>query len=292
MSSRRVSTNTHNYQATNRKREEIGEVYILSFFAASAFKNVLKKFFSRNPKPKPKSSPNFVAKKKLTSALWTPSWFPKTRRTFVSYLSGDLSSVANNSKRLVFSRRRPLAPRRSFLSLHPGAGYSLTFAVVCLCTKKKKLKGSVQSVSSESSAEKTLALEAAACVRFSTFEGVFVIFQSQSHPDRRTKRTNFARVCKAKKKIDRADLLATTDREINSFFLERKYKTYPAISRLLPMRMQRNSSSFGRRDDETEDRKEIYLSILFFSNFSPLVLEKLYTRHHHAWLSQLEKERE
>jgi len=30
------------------------------------------------------------------------------------------------------------------------------------------------------------------------------------------------------------------------------------------MRMQRNSSSFGRRDDETEDRKEIYLSILFF----------------------------
>tara|TARA_B100000482_G_scaffold16240_1_gene11010 strand:+ start:4745 stop:5119 length:375 start_codon:yes stop_codon:yes gene_type:complete len=63
VSSRRVSTNTHNYQATNRKREEIGEVYILSFFAASAFKNVLKKFFSRNPKPKPKSSPNFVAKK-------------------------------------------------------------------------------------------------------------------------------------------------------------------------------------------------------------------------------------
>jgi hypothetical protein len=48
------------------------------------------------------------------------------------------------------------------------------------------------------------------------------------------------------------------------------------------MRMQRNSSSFGRRDDETEDRKEIYLSILFFSNFSPLVLEKLHTRHHHA----------
>ena len=47
------------------------------------------------------------------------------------------------------------------------------------------------------------------------------------------------------------------------------------------MRMQRNSS-FGR-DDETEDRKEIYLSILFFSNFSPLVLEKL---HHHAWPSQ------
>ena len=42
MSSRRVSTNAHNYQATNRKREEIGEVYILSFFAASAFKNVLK----------------------------------------------------------------------------------------------------------------------------------------------------------------------------------------------------------------------------------------------------------
>ena len=78
------------------------------------------------------------------------------------------------------------------------------------------------------------------------------------------KRTNFARVCKAKKKIDRADLLATTHREINSFFVERKYKTYPAISRLLPMRMQRNSSSFGRRDDETEDRKEIYLSILFF----------------------------
>ena len=187
MSSRRVSTNAHNYQATNRKREEIGEVYILSFFAASAFKNVLKKFFSRHPKPKPKSSPNFVAKKKLTSALWTPSWFPKTRRTFVSYLSGDLSSVANNSKRLVFSRRRPLAPRRSFLSPHPGAGYSLTFAVVCLCTKKKKLKGSVQSVSSESSAEKTLALEAAACVRFSTFKGVFVIFQSQSHPDRRTR---------------------------------------------------------------------------------------------------------
>jgi hypothetical protein len=69
VSSRRVSTNAHNYQATNRKREEIGEVYILSFFAASAFKNVLKKFFSRHPKPKPKSSPNFVAKKKLTSAL-------------------------------------------------------------------------------------------------------------------------------------------------------------------------------------------------------------------------------
>ena len=118
---------------------------------------------------------------------------------------------------------------------------------------------------------------------FFNFQGGFCNFPISISPrPSNAKRTNFARVCKAKKKIDRADLLATTDREINSFFLERKYKTYPAISRLLPMRMQRNSSSFGRRDDETEDRKEIYLSILFFSNFSPLVLEKLYTRHHHA----------
>ena len=44
------------------------------------------------------------------------------------------------------------------------------------------------------------------------------------------------------------------------------------------MRMQRNSSSFGRRDDETEDRKEIYLSILFFSNFSPRWCSKNYTQ--------------
>lgn len=118
---------------------------------------------------------------------------------------------------------------------------------------------------------------------FFNFQGGFCNFPISISPrPSNAKRTNFARVCKAKKKIDRADLLATTHREINSFFLERKYKTYPAISRLLPMRMQRNSSSFGRRDDETEDRKEIYLSILFFSNFSPLVLEKLYTRHHHA----------
>lgn len=118
---------------------------------------------------------------------------------------------------------------------------------------------------------------------FFNFQGGFCNFPISISPrPSNAKRTNFARVCKAKKKIDRADLLATTHREINSFFVERKYKTYPAISRLLPMRMQRNSSSFGRRDDETEDRKEIYLSILFFSNFSPLVLEKLYTRHHHA----------
>ena len=34
---------------------------------------------------------------------------------------------------------------------------------------------------------------------------------------------------------------------------------------------------FGRRDDETEDRKEIYLSILFFSNFSRRWCSKNYT---------------
>jgi len=47
--------------------------------------------------------------------------------------------------------------------------------------------------------------------------------------------------------------------------------------------MQRNSS-FGR-DDETGGRPERNLSfvILFFSNFSPLGIEKL---HHHAWPSQ------
>ena len=103
---------------------------------------------------------------------------------------------------------------------------------------------------------------------FFNFRGGFCNFPISISPrPSNAKRTNFARVCKAKKKIDRADLLATTHREINSFFVERKYKTYPAISRLLPMRMQRNSSSFGRRDDETEDRKEIYLSILFFRTF-------------------------
>ena len=118
---------------------------------------------------------------------------------------------------------------------------------------------------------------------FFNFQGGFCNFPISISPRPSNETYETARrVCKAKKKIDRADLLATTHREINSFFLERKYKTYPAISRLLPMRMQRNSSSFGRRDDETEDRKEIYLSILFFSNFSPLVLEKLHTRHHHA----------
>lgn len=118
-------------------------------------------------------------------------------------------------------------------------------------------------------------------MRFSTFEGVFVIFQSQSHPDRRTKRMKRALfVCKAKKKIDRADLLATTHREINSFFLERKYKRTQPYLAFFRRGCKETLLSVAEMTRRKTGKKSIFQFFLF-SNFSPpfVVLEKL---HHHA----------
>ena len=115
---------------------------------------------------------------------------------------------------------------------------------------------------------------------FFNFRGGFCNFPISISPrPSNAKRTNFARVCKAKKKIDRADLLATTHREINSFFLERKYKRTQPYLAFFRRGCKETLLSVAEMTRRKTGKKSIFQFFLF-SNFSPfVVLEKL---HHHA----------
>ena len=106
---------------------------------------------------------------------------------------------------------------------------------------------------------------------FFNFQGGFCNFPISISPrPSNAKRTNFARVCKAKKKIDRADLLATTHREINSFFLERKYKRTQPYLAFFRRGCKETLLSVAEMTRRKTGKKSIFQFFLF-SNFSPSV---------------------